>query len=101
MKLDGKVAVVTGAASGMGKAIAELFAAEGAKVVVSDLNLDKAQEVVDGIKAKGGEAIALVANVAKEEDVQGLIDGTVSQYGTVDILINNAGIMDNLCQPVT
>lgn len=95
MKLDGKVAVVTGAASGMGKAIAELFAAEGAKVVVSDLNLDKAQEVVDGIKAKGGEAIALVANVAKEEDVQGLIDGTVSQYGTVDILINNAGIMDN------
>lgn len=95
MKLQGKVAVVTGAASGMGKAIAELFAAEGAKVVVSDLNADAAQAVVSGIEAKGGTAIAVVANVAKEDDVQGLIDKTVDAYGTVDILVNNAGIMDN------
>jgi len=95
LKLTGKVAVVTGAASGMGRAIAELFAAEGAKVVVSDLNLENAGKVVEGIEAKGGSAAAIAANVAAEDDVQRLIDGAVSQYGTVDILINNAGIMDN------
>lgn len=95
MKLSGKVAVVTGAASGMGKAIAELFAAEGAKVVVSDLSLENAQKVVEGIEANGGSAIAVFANIAAEDDVQRLIDGTMDQYGTVDILVNNAGIMDN------
>jgi NAD(P)-dependent dehydrogenase (short-subunit alcohol dehydrogenase family) len=95
MKLSGKVAIVTGAASGMGKAIAELFAAEGAKVVVSDLRVETAQTVVSGIEVKGGSAIAIAANVAKEEDVQALIDTAVKEYGTVDILINNAGIMDN------
>lgn len=95
MKLSGKVAVVTGAASGMGKAIAELFAEEGAKVVVADLNVENAAKVVDGIKSKGGIAAAVAANVALEEDVQRLIDNTVTEYGTVDILVNNAGIMDN------
>ncbi|MCK8487763.1 SDR family oxidoreductase [Paenibacillus sp. MBLB2552] len=95
MKLNGKIAVVTGAASGMGKAIAELFAAEGAKVVVSDLNLEQAGKVVEGIESRGGVAIAITANVAVEEDVQRLIDSTVSRFGTVDILVNNAGIMDN------
>ncbi|MNQ94933.1 Cyclopentanol dehydrogenase [compost metagenome] len=95
MKLSGKVAIVTGAASGMGKAIAELFAVEGAKVVVSDLRVEAAQTVVSGIEAKGGTALAIAANVAKEEDVQQLIDAAVQEYGTVDILINNAGIIDN------
>lgn len=95
MKLSGKVAIVTGAASGMGKAIAELFAQEGAKVVASDLNAEGVQAVVNGITAKGGTAIAVTANVAKEEDVQNLVDTAVKTYGTVDILINNAGIMDN------
>lgn len=95
MKLKGKVAIVTGAASGMGKAIAELFAEEGAKVVVSDVNVDNAGNVVEGIETKGGTAIAAATNVAVEEDVQRLIDTTVQTYGTVDILVNNAGIMDN------
>lgn len=95
MRLSGKVAVVTGAASGMGKAIAELYAAEGAKVAVSDLNVEAAQAVVDGITAAGGTAYAIAANVAKEDDVQALINTTVEKYGTVDILVNNAGIMDN------
>jgi len=95
MKLSGKVAIVTGAASGMGKAIAELFAQEGAKVVASDVNAEGVQAVVKGITDKGGTAIAVTANVAKEEDVQNLVDTAVSTYGTVDILINNAGIMDN------
>ncbi|TYP74752.1 SDR family oxidoreductase [Paenibacillus methanolicus] len=95
MKLTGKVAVVTGAASGMGKAIAELYAAEGAKVVVADLRLESAQEVVTGIEGKGGQAIAVAANVAVEADIQRMIDTAVEQFGTVDILVNNAGIMDN------
>ncbi|MGO4369755.1 SDR family oxidoreductase [Paenibacillus sp. 2TAB19] len=95
MKLSGKVAIVTGAASGMGKAIAQLFAAEGAKVVVSDINVEAAGKVVDEIVSKGGTALALATNVAKEEDIQNLIDTTVQQYGTLDILVNNAGIMDN------
>jgi NAD(P)-dependent dehydrogenase (short-subunit alcohol dehydrogenase family) len=95
MKLQGQVAVVTGAASGMGKAIATLYAQEGAKVIVSDINAEAADVAVAEIKANGGEATAVVANVAKEEDIQNLIDTTVSLYGTVDILVNNAGIMDN------
>lgn len=93
-KLDGKVAIVTGAASGMGKAIAILYSQEGAKVVVSDLNLDGANETVKEIEANGGTAIAVQTNVASEEDVNTLVDTTVDTYGTVDILVNNAGIMD-------
>lgn len=96
MKLQNKVAIVTGAGSGMGKAIATLYAQEGAKVVVSDINEEAAQAVVQEIEAKGGKAFVLLANVAKEEDVQQLIDQTVSRYGTVDILVNNAGIMDGM-----
>ena len=96
MRLQNKVAVVTGAGSGMGKAIAVLYAQEGAKVVVSDINEGTAQETVNEIKAQGGEAIAVVANVAKEEDIQNLIDTAVSTYDTVDILVNNAGIMDGM-----
>jgi len=99
MKLQGKVAVVTGAASGMGRSISILFAKEGAKVVASDINLAGAQETVEMIIKNGGQAIAVKTNVAKEEDVQVMINTTVKTYGTVDILINNAGIMDNM-EPV-
>ncbi|MFJ5761155.1 SDR family oxidoreductase [Neobacillus sp. NPDC093182] len=95
MRLENKIAVVTGAASGMGKAIAILYAKEGAKVVISDLNIEAANLTVEEIKSAGGEAIAVMANVAKEEDVQNLIDTAVTTYGTLDILVNNAGIMDN------
>ncbi|WP_179032798.1 SDR family oxidoreductase [Paenibacillus kribbensis] len=95
MKLQGKVAVVTGAASGMGKEIAILYAKEGAKVVVSDIHLDAANSTVAEIELFGGTAIAIVANVSKEADIQNLIDTAVSTYGTLDILVNNAGIMDN------
>lgn len=98
-RLKDQVAIVTGAASGMGKSIALLFAREGAKVVVSDLNLENAQLVVDEIGENGGTAFALVANVAKEDDIQNLINTTILTYGTLDILVNNAGIMDNF-EPV-
>lgn len=96
MKLHNQVAVVTGAASGMGKQISLLFAKEGAKVVVSDLNLDGANATVNEITSQGGTAIAIKTNVAVEQDIQNLINTTVETYGTVDILINNAGIMDNM-----
>ena len=90
-----KVAIVTGAASGMGKSIALLYAKEGAKVVVSDLNLEGAHKVAEEITSAGGTALAIKTNVAVEEDIQALVDTAVSTYGTVDILVNNAGIMDN------
>lgn len=96
MRLSGKVAIVTGAASGMGKAIAELYAKEGARVVVSDMNLDGAQAVVEGIS---GEAFAIQTDVTSEEALQQLFDETVKTFGQVDILVNNAGIMDGM-EPV-
>lgn len=94
-KLDGKVAVVTGAASGMGKAIAELYAKEGAKVVVADLNLEGAENVANGINQSGGTALAVKVNVAMKEEIDNMIDVAVKEFGTLDILVNNAGIMDN------
>lgn len=95
MRLSNKVAIVTGAGSGMGRAIAELFAKEGAKVVASDVNKERINEVTASIKNAGGEVLGVLADVAKESDVQQLIDATVNAFGTVDILVNNAGIMDN------
>jgi len=96
MKLEGKVAVVTGAGSGMGREIAKLFAREGAKVVVSDYVEQTAKETVDMITGAGGTATLAVADVSKEEDVQRMIDTAVQTYGTLDILVNNAGIMDGM-----
>ncbi|HPU63358.1 MAG TPA: SDR family oxidoreductase [Mobilitalea sp.] len=95
MKLKDKVAIVTGAASGMGKAIAIRFAKEGAKVVLSDINQPVLDEVVAQIKSENGEALGIIADVAKKEDTDNLVDVTVKTYSTVDILVNNAGIMDN------
>lgn len=99
MKLQGKVAVVTGAASGMGKAIAELYAREGTKVIVADLNLEGAEAVVKEITDNNGVAKAVQVNVAKQEDIDNMIDTAVREYGTLDILVNNAGIMDGF-EPV-
>ncbi len=95
MKLHDKVAVITGAASGMGKAIAVLYAKEGAKVVVSDVTLEGAGATVADITAIGGTATAVEADITKEGDVYRLIKAALNTYGTLDILVNNAGIMDN------
>lgn len=95
MKLQDKVAIVTGAGSGMGKAIASLYAQEGAKVIVADINQDSVNAVVAEIKANGGEALGEVVNVAKKEDVEKMINAATSAFGSLDILVNNAGIMDN------
>lgn len=99
MRLENKVAIVTGAASGMGKAIAELYAKEGAKVVASDLNIEGAEAVVASIKENGGEAVAMKTNVAEEKDLQSMYDLAIEKYGKLDIIVNNAGIMDGM-QPV-
>jgi 3-oxoacyl-[acyl-carrier protein] reductase len=94
-KLTGKVAVVTGASKGIGASIAEHFAAEGAKVVVNySSSKDGADKVVANIKAKGGEAIAVQANVAKEADIEKLFAETKKAYGKLDVLVNNAGVYD-------
>ena len=93
-ELEGKVAIVTGASRGIGRAIAERFAAEGAKVVVNYFsNEAEAGKVVDGIKQGGAEAIAVRGDVSKSADVKHLVESAVKQFGHVDILVNNAGVM--------
>ncbi len=94
-KLAGKTAVVTGAGSGMGKAIALLFTAEGCKVVAADINNERLNILKTEIKAAGGEVTTINANMAVEEDIERMITATVTTYGTLDILVNNAGIMDH------
>ena len=92
MKLDGKVAIVTGAASGIGKAIAQRYAREGAKIVIADLNLDAANGAAGEIRSAGGEARGVVMDVTSEDDVNAGVASTVAAYGRVDILVSNAGI---------
>lgn len=97
-KLEGKVAVVTGASRGIGRAIALKLAEEGAKVIVNYSGSQaKAEEVVAMIQENGGEAIAVQASVSQTEEVTALMDAAVKTYGSLDILVNNAGITrDNL-----
>lgn len=91
-RLDNKVAIITGAAGGMGKADALLFVQEGAKVAITDLQEDKIKDVVAEIEALGGEAIGFKHNVASEEDWVRVVDETVQKFGKIDILVNNAGV---------
>lgn len=92
-KLDGKVAITTGSTSGMGRATAVLFAQEGAKVVVTGRNEERAKEVVNQIKEEGNEAIYVIADMSNLDDVKKIFDVTMEEYGTVDILFNNAGML--------
>ena len=100
MKLSGKVAIITGASSGIGRATALLFAMEGAKVVVNYSHSDEeANDVVERIKEFGGDAIAVKADVSNESDVKKLISETIKRFKKIDILYNNAGI--ELQKPIT
>ena len=92
MKLKGKVALITGAGSGMGKATALLFASEGAKVAAADISEAAVESVAREIRKAGGEAIAIGADVAKSEDVQRMVAATVERLGPPNVLYNNAGI---------
>ena len=90
--LENKVAIVTGGGSGIGKAVAEAFAREGAKVVVSDINDEGGDETVKAITGSGGTALFVKADSAKAEDHERLVKQTVEQYGGLHIAVNNAGI---------
>jgi NAD(P)-dependent dehydrogenase (short-subunit alcohol dehydrogenase family) len=92
-RLAGRTALVTGGASGLSQAAAELFAAEGGKVAVCDLNGDGAAETAEKITAEGGHAIAITANVSRAEDVQIAVDRVVTEFGHLDVLLNGAGVL--------
>lgn len=93
MRLENKVAIVTGATSGMGRATAYLFAKEGAKVVITGRNEERAKEVVDNIKAAGGEAIYVLGDASDLAFCDEIFNKTIEAFGTVDILVNNAGML--------
>jgi NAD(P)-dependent dehydrogenase (short-subunit alcohol dehydrogenase family) len=92
-RLDGKIAIVTGSGGGIGRAIAQRFAAEGAHVWVTDINGETADETVRQIKAGGGTATAMVVDVSKGQDLTALVRNLDSAHGRVDVLVNNAGIL--------
>ncbi len=95
-KIDGKVAMITGSGSGIGRASAILFAQEGTKVVVNCRTVKTGEETVKLIRKDGGEALFVKADVSKEEDVKNLIRKTISAYGRLDILFNNAGLEEGI-----
>jgi len=92
--LEGKVAIVTGSSRGIGRAVAERFAAQGAKVAVNCVKGERdAEAVVDAIRSGGGEAVSVRGDVSRSADVRDLVRATVDAFGQVDILVNNAGVM--------
>ncbi|GHT50129.1 beta-ketoacyl-ACP reductase [Endomicrobiia bacterium] len=98
MRLQGKIAVITGSAQGIGRAIAEVFASEGAQLVISDINAESIRKTADEIETRYGvETVAVVGNVAKLEDCEALTKVSLDKFSKIDILVNNAGITkDNL-----
>ena len=94
MRLNNKTAIVTGARRGMGRSIALAMAREGANVVVSDINQEDCQKVVDEIEKLGRKGLALKCDVSSSNDVENMVKRTVAEFGRVDILVNNAGILD-------
>ena len=93
MRLADKVTIITGAGGGMGRVAAQLFAAEGAKVVVAEYSEEAGLETVELVRASGGHASYIKADVANEADAKAMVDHAVATYGRLDCLYNNAGIM--------
>ena len=91
--IAGKVAIVTGASSGLGESTALHLAARGAKVVLAARRIDRLQKLVEGIRAAGGEALAVATDVAKRDDMERLAAAAVEAFGRIDVLVNNAGVM--------
>jgi 3-oxoacyl-[acyl-carrier protein] reductase len=91
-RLDGKIAIITGGGSGIGRGLALALAEEGARVVVCGRRASKLDETVQAVGKQGGEALAIQANIANERDVDRVVNTTLQKYGQIDILINNAGV---------
>lgn len=91
-RVQGKVALVTGGASGIGLSAATLMAKEGAKVVIADFNVEGAKEAAEAIKNQGGEATAVFLDASQEDSIKAAVDFTVEQYGTITVLFNNVGL---------
>ncbi len=100
MKLNGKVALVTGAGQGIGRAIALAFAREGANVVVNDVSLETAEKVAGEIQVLGRRSLAVKADVSKSSDVAEMLDQVISSFGRIDILVNNAAPSERKCYPI-
>ncbi|HKX79519.1 MAG TPA: SDR family NAD(P)-dependent oxidoreductase [Novosphingobium sp.] len=94
MRLENKVAIITGAAGGIGAATASKLASEGAMIVATDVQFERVEAVADAIRSTGGRALAVQHNVGSEADWKAVIDSAVSEFGRIDILVNNAGIAD-------
>jgi len=92
MKLKDKVAIITGAAKGIGKGIATVFFREGSKVVVADWDEEAGRETAEEIRSSGGDAFFVKCDVSNEEQVKGMIQATITKYGRINVLVNNAGI---------
>jgi NAD(P)-dependent dehydrogenase (short-subunit alcohol dehydrogenase family) len=95
MRLTDKVALITGSARGMGKVAAELFAQEGASIIVTDVAQQEGEAVAQGIRDSGGKAIFVAADVTRASAVERLVESAIASYGHIDVLYNNAGIMPN------
>jgi NAD(P)-dependent dehydrogenase (short-subunit alcohol dehydrogenase family) len=90
-RLDGKTAIITGGAGGLGRSMVLQYAEAGANVVVASRNLEKCQEMADKVKAAGGNAIAIAVDITKPDQVDSMVEQTVSEYGALDVMVNNAG----------
>ena len=99
-RLQGKVAIITGGNSGVGEATARLFAKEGAKVVISARRQAQLEAVAQSIREAGGEVLPVVTDISKPEDAKHLLAETLKAYGQVDILINNAGVLEEGLKPI-
>lgn len=95
-RLQDKVAIITGSANGIGKAIAVRYAQEGAKIVIADFNEEALNSTVVMLKGQGVQAVGVKVNVAVEEDIQRMIDDSVAAFGRIDILVNCAGVLDKM-----
>ena len=99
-RLEGKVAIITGGNSGVGAATAELFAKEGAKVVITARRVPQLEEVAEKIRAAGGEVLPVPCDVSKVEDVEAMVQKVVETYGKIDVLVNNAGVLEAGLKPI-